>query len=133
MVVDTSALIAIVYRESDHERLERAIGQGNTRLLSAASALEASIVVARRAGPAGAQHALAILDSVVQSLGLTIEPVTAPHVILARNAYLRYGKGMNIASLNYGDCFSYALAKDSGEPLLFKGDDFAQTDIAPCQ
>jgi len=132
MVVDTSALLAIAYRESDHERLERTIAQESTRLLSAASALEASIAMARRAGAAGAQRALAILDSVVQSLGLTIEPVTVPQVNLARDAYLRYGKGMNVAGLNYGDCFSYALAKDSGEPLLFKGDDFAQTDITPC-
>ena len=104
MVVDTSALLAVVYRESDHELLEQAIGQESTRLLSAASALEASIVMARRVGPAGAH----------------------------RDAYLRYGKGMDVAGLNYGDCFSYALAKDSGEPLLFKGDDFAQTDITPC-
>ncbi len=133
MVVDTSALIAIVHSEPDHERLEEAIGQASTRILSAASAFEASIVMARRAGPAGARQALAILDSVVQSLGLTIEPVTAPHVNTARDAYLRYGKGMTVAGLNYGDCFSCALAKDSGEPLLFTGDDFARTDVTPCR
>lgn len=69
----------------------------------------------------------------VRSLGLTIEPVTAPQVNLARDAYLRYGKGMKGAGLNYGDCFSYALAKHSGEPLLFKGDDFTQTDITSCR
>ena len=132
MVVDTSALIAIVYREPDHQRLEQGIGQEATRLLSAASAIEASLVVVRRAGCAGAQQALTILDEVIRSLGLTIEPVTAAHVGLARDAYLRYGKGMGAAGLNYGNCFSYALAKDSGEPLLFKGDDFTRTDITPC-
>ncbi len=132
MVVDTSALIAIIYSEPGHERLEQAIEQESARLLSAASAIEASIVVARRAGPNSARHALTILDGVIRDLDLTIESVTAAQVELARDAYLRYGKGMNVAGLNYGDCFSYALAKDSGEPMLFKGDDFARTDITPC-
>ncbi len=132
MVVDTSALIAIVYAEPDHRRLEQAIEQAGTRLISVASALEASLVMARRAGPAGAQRALTILDGVIQSLGLAIEPVTLAHLGLARDAYLRYGKGMSVVGLNYADCFSYALAKDSGEPLLFKGDDFTHTDITPC-
>lgn len=132
MVVDTSALIAIVYRESDHRRLEQAIGQASTRLVSAASAIEASIVLARRAGPAGARQALTILDKVMASLGLSIEPVTVTQVSLARDAYLRFGKGMHSAGLDYGDCFSFALAADSGEPLLFMGDDFAHTVIAPC-
>lgn len=132
MVVDSSALIAIVPAEPDHERLEQAIGQDATRLISAASAIEASIVVARRTGPKGARRALSVLDGVMRSLGLTIEPVTAAHLELARAAYLRFGKGMSGAGLHYGDCFSYALAKDSGEPLLFKGDDFTHTDIAIC-
>ncbi len=130
MVVDTSALIAIVYAESDHQQFEQAIGEDATRLISTASAIEASIVVARRAGSDRARGALAILDGIMKSLGLAIEPVTAAHVELARDAYLRYGKGMGAAGLNFGDCFSYALARDSGEPLLFKGDDFRQTDIA---
>jgi ribonuclease VapC len=132
MVVDTSALVAIVYTEPDHRELEQAIAADDTRLISAASVIEASIVVTRRAGADAAARALTILDGVIGSLGLTIEPVTAAHVDLARAAYVRYGKGMNAAGLNYGDCFSYALAKDSGEPPLFKGDDFAHTDITPC-
>ncbi len=132
MVVDTSALIAIVYAEPDHRRLEQAIEQAGTRLLSVASALEASLVMARRADPTGAQPALTILDGVIASLGLTIEPVSVAHLALARDAYLRYGKGRGVAALNFGDCFAYALAKDSGEPLLFKGDDFTHTDITPC-
>lgn len=132
MVVDSSALIAIVYQESDHVRLEQAIENQSVRLLSAASAIEASIVVARRAGSERARQALAILDDVILSLGLTIEPVTAAQVDLARDGYLRFGKGMNAAGLNYGDCFSFALARETGEPLLFKGDDFSRTDIVPC-
>ena len=132
MVVDTSALIAIFYAEPDHERFERASEAEGTRLLSAASAIEASIVVARRAGAEAAPRALALLDGVIRSLGLSIEPVTPAHVDLARTAYIQYGRGMGAAGLNYGDCFAYALAKDSGEPLLFKGDDFRQTDIEPC-
>ncbi len=87
----------------------------------------------RRAGPAGAPRALAILDDIMRGLGLNIEPVTVAHVALARDAYLLYGKGMNAAGLDYGDCFSYALAKDTGEPLLFVGRDFTQTDITPCR
>ena len=132
MVVDTSALIAIVYGEPGHERFEQAIGQDNIRLISAASAIEASIVVARRAGPTDAKHALTVLDDVMKSLGLEIEPVTRAQVALAREAYLRYGKGMKAPGLNYGDCISYALAKDSGQALLFKGDDFSRTDITSC-
>lgn len=132
MVVDTSALIAIVYAEPDHRRLEQAIEQAGTRLVSVASALEASLVMARRAGPTGAQTAQTILDGVIASLGLTIEPVSVAHLGLARDAYLRYGKGMNAAGLDFGDRFSIALAKDSGEPLLFKGDDFTHTDVTPC-
>ena len=80
----------------------------------------------------GAQASLKILDGVMASLGLTIEAVSVAHIGLARDACLRYGKGMNVAGLDIGDCFSYALAKDSGEPLLFKGDEFTHTDITPC-
>lgn len=132
MVVDTSALLAIVFAEEGHLELEQAIEEDATRLLSAASALEAAIVMARRSGEAGARRALAVLDGVLKSLGLTIEPVTAIQTQLAREAYLRFGKGFHGAGLNFGDCFSYALAKDSGEPLLFRGDDFARTDISAC-
>ncbi len=84
MVVDTSALIAIVYAEPDHRRLEQAIEQAGTRLISVASALEASLVMARRAGPTGAKRALTMLDGVIQSLGLTIEPVSVAHLGVAR-------------------------------------------------
>lgn len=132
VVVDTSALIAIVYAEPDHVPLEQAIEADSTRLISAASAVEAAIVMTRRAGPANARRALTVLDGAVGCLGLTVEPVTAPQADLAREAYLLYGKGFHAAGLNVGDCFAYALAQDSGEPLLFKGDDFRQTDVTPC-
>ncbi len=132
MVVDTSALVAIVFAEPDHAQLEQAIADDNTRLISAASLIEASLVVASRAGPKTARRALIVLDDTTRSLGLTIEPVTTAHIDLAREAYLRFGRGMGAAALNYGDCFSYALAKESEEPLLFKGEDFRRTDITPC-
>ena len=129
MVVDTSALLAIAYSEDGHEDFERAIETDATRLLSAASALEAAIVMASRAGTANEQRVLTELDRLVASLGLTIESVTPSQALLAREAYLLFGKGRHRAGLNFGDCFAYALAKESGEPLLFKGDDFLHTDI----
>ena len=131
-MVDTSALLAIVYAEPGHEELQEAIAADEMRIMSVASAIEASIVVARRAGSGAAQRALTVLDGVIKSLGLTIEPVTTTHLELARAAFLSFGKGMNVAGLNYGDCFTYSLAKDTDEPLLFIGEDFARTDIAPC-
>lgn len=131
MVIDTSAIIAIAYGEPENAKFQQAIAEDNLRLISVASVIEASIVVARKSGRDAAPEALAQLDEIISSLGLTIEPVTAVHVGIARDAYLRYGKSMHEAGLNYGDCFSYALAKDAGEPLLFKGNDFSRTDIKP--
>lgn len=131
MVIDTSAIIAIAYDEPESAKFQRAIAEDNLRLISVASVIEASIVVARKSGRDAAPEALAQLDEIFSSLGLTIEPVTAVHIAIARDAYIRYGKSMHEAGLNYGDCFSYALAKDAGEPLLFKGDDFSKTDIRP--
>ena len=132
MVVDTSALLAIAYSEAGHEDLERAIETDATRLLSAASALEAAIVMTSRAGTANEQRVLTELDRLVAGLGLSIESVTPSQALLARDAYLQFGKGRHRAGLNFGDCFAYALAKESGEPLLFKGDDFLHTDIETC-
>lgn len=132
MVIDTSALLAIAYSETGHQEFERAIDTDATRLFSTASALEAAIVMTSRAGASDAQLMLGELDRLTASLGLTIESVTPSQVALAREAYLRFGKGRHPAGLNFGDCFVYALAKDSGEPLLFKGDDFRHTDIEPC-
>jgi ribonuclease VapC len=97
--------------------------------ISAASVLEAAIVMIRRSGRAVATEALARLHELLDQLGLEIEPVSAAQVRIAEAAYLSFGKGLHPAGLNFGDCFAYALAKETGEPLLFKGDDFARTDL----
>lgn len=125
MIIDTSALIAILFNEREASQIERAIERDPTRMLSAASLLETSIVVEVRFGPVGGRE----LDLLLYKAGVEIVPVNSAQVDLARQAYRRFGKGRHPASLNFGDCFSYALSKHSGEPLLFKGDDFGRTDI----
>jgi ribonuclease VapC len=127
MVIDTSALLAILFNEPDAEHFELALATDPVRLMSAASVLEAAIVVEARLGEAGGRA----LDELLSTAQVTIMPVTTEHAAIARQAYRTYGKGRHPAGLNYGDCFSYALAKTSGEALLFKGDDFSQTDITP--
>ena len=125
MVLDTSALIAILAAEPEATALAAALAASDTRRLSAAWLLETAIVIESRHGPAGGQK----LDELIHAAQIQIEPVTAEQVTAARLAYRTYGKGRHPAGLNYGDCFSYALAKISGEPLLFKGEDFSRTDI----
>lgn len=132
MVVDSSAVIAILWDEPERQAFVAAIEADATRLVSAGSALEIAVVVMRRAGSSVAPQAIEELDILMDRLGLFIEPLTAAQVVLARDAYLRYGKGFHKAGLNFGDCFSYALAKDSDEPLLFKGGDFSRTDVTAC-
>jgi ribonuclease VapC len=129
MVVDTSALIAIAWGEPERGRFQDMIEREPVRLISAASVLEASIVVICRAGQAGAARAIEALIQLIEQLGLEIEPVTAQQVRLAQIAYRTYGKGLHAAGLNFGDCFAYALAKATGRPLLFKGSDFTRTDL----
>jgi len=129
MVVDTSALIAIAWGEPERERFQDMIEREPVRLMSAASVLEASIVVIGRAGQAGAARAVEALSQLIEQLGLEIEPVTPQQVRLAQIAYRTYGKGLHAAGLNFGDCFAYALARATGRPLLFKGSDFAKTDL----
>lgn len=125
MVVDTSALLAIYLAEPDSSRFEAAILNAPAAFISAGTLLEAGIVVEVRHGKAGA----AALDSLVQKLGVSTVAVDAEQVEAARLAFRKYGKGRHPASLNYGDCFAYALATTSVEPLLFKGDDFSKTDV----
>ena len=126
MVVDTSALIAILLLEPEAERFTRTIADARPRLISAANLFEAAIVIEGRLGPdAGGD-----LDNFVADVGLEVEPVTPDQVRVARHAYRTYGRGYHPAGLNFGDCFAYALAKTAGLPLLFKGDDFSRTDIA---
>jgi ribonuclease VapC len=129
MIVDTSALIAIAWNEPERARFEDVIEADPVRLISAASVLEGAIVMMRRAGRAAASDAVARFHELVDQLGLEIEPVSASQISIAEAAYSSFGKGMHPAGLNFGDCFAYALAKETGEALLFKGDDFAQTDV----
>jgi len=125
IVVDTSALIAILDKEPDAARYAEAIAEADAPLISAATLLELHIVMLNRHGARAAQ----IVERLIQDAAFQIENFTAQHVELAREAYARYGKGRNTAGLNYGDCFSYALAKATGLPLLFKGRDFLRTDL----
>lgn len=126
MIVDSSALMAIIEGEVDSEALVRAATSSRCRM-SVATRLEASIVADARSTSHGAR-----LDELIAALEITIEPVTEHQGEIARRAYQRYGRGSGSpARLNYGDCFSYALSVTAGEPLLFVGDDFTHTDIIP--
>ena len=125
MVIDASALLAILLGEPEAEEFSRAIASDSKRLVSALSALEAAIVIHSRKGPAGLRE----LDLLVHSAGATVVSLDGEQVLLARSAYEQYGKGHHPAALNLGDCCSYALSRSSGEPLLFKGNDFSRTDV----
>jgi ribonuclease VapC len=126
MVIDTSALAAIFFHEPERDAFRAAIIAASTRLMSAATILEAGMVIeSRKGGGAGREF-----DLFVVRVQIKIVPVDADLADLARSAWRRYGKGRHPAGLNFGDCFSYALAKATGEPLLAKGGDFASTDIS---
>lgn len=125
MIVDSSALLAILFREPDAARFEQVIATSPECRMSVANALEASIVVEGRGGVAAGDE----LDAFFETSGIELAPVTAEHFVAARRAWRRFGKGNHPAGLNFGDCFAYALAEASDEPLLFKGDDFERTDI----
>ena len=129
MVLDTSALIAILSGEPEQEAFIHAIERADVRLLSAATLLEASIVIEARYGAAGAHH----LDRLLERADVEIVPVDGEQASAARSAWQRFGKGRHPAALNFGDCFPYALAVTRGEPLLFKGNDFSQTDVSVAQ
>ena len=126
MVIDTSALLAILNNEPDAVAFEAAVETDPIRLMSVGTYLETAIVVESRKGEAGGRE----LDLWLHRAEVELVPVDVEHADLARSAYRRYGKGRHLAGLNYGDCFAYALAKSSAEPLLFKGEDFSQTDVA---
>ena len=125
MVIDTSALIAVLTGEPGAEQYENAIDQDARHLMSVASILETTIVLENRFGPDGSRE----FDALVQHLPIEAVPVDADQLEWARHAFRTYGRGRHPAALNFGDCFSYALAKTSGERLLFKGADFSRTDI----
>lgn len=130
MVVDSSAVVAIAAGEPERERFRALIEHDVTKAISAASVLESVIVMMRRMGSAEASSGRRIIYDLIEHLDIDVEPVTQRQVDIAGRAFQVYGKGFHPAGLNFGDCFAYALAKDLGEPLLFKGGDFAATDIA---
>ncbi|KZD10002.1 type II toxin-antitoxin system VapC family toxin [Oceanibaculum pacificum] len=125
MVVDTSALLAILFDEPERRAFNERIAAADVRLLSAGTLIEAGLVVEARAGEAAGRE----LDLLIHRAGFEIVPVDAEQAEIARAAARRFGKGRHPAGLNFGDLFAYALARVTGEPLLFKGDDFAATDI----
>lgn len=127
MVIDSSALIAILVNEAERPRFIDLIAGDATRLVSAAGLLETALVIYGRKGHTGFRE----LDLFVHRAGLEPVPVDMEQVLIARRAFRRYGKGHDVAGLNFGDCFAYALAKATGEPLLFKGADLGRTDIVP--
>jgi len=125
MILDTSAMVAVLYREPEASAFVQLIHDADLCRISVATYVELSIVIENQLGPEGMRQA----EAFFRRAGVVIEPVTLDHGELARQAFLDFGKGRHKAGLNYGDCFSYALAKATGEPLLFKGGDFRQTDI----
>jgi ribonuclease VapC len=126
MIIDTSALVAILYREPEAEPFARMIHDADICRISVANYVELSMVIETQLGPEGLRQAEVFL----RRAGIAVEPVTVEQGELARQAFLDFGKGRHKAGLNFGDCFSYALAKAMGERLLFKGNDFGLTDVA---
>lgn len=129
MIVDTSAIIAILKKEPEQDRFLEAIAKADDPRMSAANVLECWIVAESIAGAAGARD----LDLLLFRLGVNVEPFTSDQAAIARRAHRAYGKGRHPAGLNFGDCMAYALARDMGEPLLFKGGDFVRTDIVAAE
>jgi ribonuclease VapC len=125
MVIDTSALIAILLDEADRMALEEALAGAPVRLISAVSKFEAGMVMAGRHGESGALR----LDRLLDTIGAVVVPFDDRQADIARDAFLRFGKGRHPAGLNFGDCAAYALAMAEAEPLLFKGTDFGATDV----
>jgi ribonuclease VapC len=126
MVFDTSALIAILQNEPDGPRLLQAVIAAPRRLISTATVLEVSIVHAARTGT---DDAFQDVEAFLRRAWVRVIPVSRAHTRLAETAFWRFGKGRHRARLNFGDCFVYALAHATGEPLLCKGDDFRHTDL----
>jgi ribonuclease VapC len=128
VIVDTSALIAILRAEPDASEMAHAIERAQSRRISAANWLETAVVIDTSRDPVVSRR----FDELVQTAELHVEPVTHDQARIARDAYRDFGKGSgHKAALNFGDCLAYALAKSTGETLLFKGNDFGHTDITP--
>jgi|SRR5580698_353412 ribonuclease VapC len=127
MVIDTSAIIAILLVEPEMNIFVEILAANPPLAISAATFHEASVVMAGKAKNAGVR----LFDDFIRNLAIEVEPVRIEDAIAAREAYFKYGRGYHAAGLNLADCFAYALAKSRNEPLLFKGDDFSKTDIVP--
>jgi len=127
MIIDSSVILTLLLREPEAERVARAIALDAVRLMSSATWLEVSMAVFLRVGEEGLRD----FDLLVAKYQIEIVPMTPLQAELARRAFKLYGKGLHPARLNFGDCIVYALAKDTGEALLFKGEDFTKTDIIP--
>ena len=125
MIVDSSAILAVLLEEPDADRYAQALTDAPACRMSAASFLEATIVIESRGGPEAGHE----LDVLVERAAIELVPVTAEQARAARRAWRRFGRGNHPAALNFGDCFVYALAEATREPLLYKGKDFALTDI----
>lgn len=126
MIVDTSALIAILKQEPEWETFANILDSVDSSRISASTYVELSIVVDRWKNPTASRR----IDELIEQFRITIEPVSVEQARIARQAYRDYGKGSgHPAGLNFGDCFSYALARAKREPILFKGDDFIHTDL----
>lgn len=127
MIVDTSAIIAILRREADADLYTDALARASAPRVSAGTYVETAIVVDANRDPVLSGR----LDELLAVTRVTVDPVTQRHAEIARQAYRDFGKGSgHPAGLNFGDCFAYALARQAGEPLLYKGDDFSHTDVA---
>ena len=127
MIVDTSALVAILFDEPEALLFTRIIADAQVCRISVVTRLELAIVIDRQAEPDATRQA----EDYLRTAGIVEEPVTLEQGHIARRAYYDYGRDRHRAKLNFGDCFAYALAKSTKEPLLFKGSDFAQTDVVP--
>lgn len=127
MIIDTSVVIAILQNEPEAAALIEVLADADRRLLSAGSWIELAAVISGKGRP----ELSSLAERLVQVLDIEIAPVTAEQGRVGHAAYLEFGKGRHAARLNFGDCFAYALAKETGEPLLFKGDDFTETDVTP--
>lgn len=127
MIVDSSAMLAVIFAEPELEIFGRMLGEPRDWKMSAATLVELMIV----AESIGSDRAVRRVETLIREGNIAIVPLTAEHAYIAAEGFSTYGKGRHSAGLNFGDCFSYALAKALDEPLLFKGEDFRKTDVVP--